>query len=43
MKILVSDLDGTLIEDTRLLSQKNLEMMYKLKERGNICGNMHRT
>lgn len=36
MKILVSDLDGTLIEDTRLLSQKNLEMMHKLKERGNL-------
>lgn len=36
MKILVSDLDGTLIEDTGLLSQKNLEMMHKLKELGHL-------
>ena len=36
MKILFSDLDGTLVNGQQLLSFKNIEMMKELQKQGHI-------
>ena len=36
MKILFSDFDGTLVENDKVLSQKNKEMMKMLQEQGHL-------
>jgi hypothetical protein len=36
VKILFSDIDGTLIEDNQLLHHKNIEFMNKWREKGNL-------